>query len=324
MKPRIDKEVIKEVRPEEIPEIKRLALLLRTASQADIASVSVMGGGLTNRNFKVELTNGQKVAVRIAGEGTQDYMNRPAEKHNCGLMSSLGINAEVYFFDTRTGSQLSQFIEGDTLHSEDFRTKDEILEKAAAIMRKYHDSGFEFSDTFSPFKEIQRYNKILSDSNFTDRYDEGPDLAEHIIDVMEAYAENPPKLVPCHNDPLPENFMYDGERLYLIDWEYAGMNDRFFDLAALIDENELDDDAQRKFLKYYFGGDFTQEQEARVYVARFLVDAMWAIWSLVQINSGKDRAFYRAYGEKRIKECMVYVSNPNWSKYLEIVTNSKI
>lgn len=324
MKPRIDKEVIKEVRPEEIPEIKRLALLLRTASQEDIASVSVMGGGLTNRNFKVELTNGQKVAVRIAGQGTQEYLNRPAEKHNAGLMSSLGINAEVYFFDTRTGSQLSQFIDGQTLHQEDFRTNAEILAKSAAIMRKYHDSGFEFSDTFSPFKEIQRYNKILLDNNFTDRYPEGAELTEHVIDVMAAYAENPPKLVPCHNDPLPENFMYDGERLYLIDWEYAGMNDRFFDLGALIDENELDEAAQKKFLEHYFGGELTQEQEARVYVARFLVDAMWAIWSLVQINSGKDRDFYRAYGEKRVKDCVRSVNNPKWKEYLQIVSESKI
>ncbi|MDO4542886.1 MAG: choline/ethanolamine kinase family protein, partial [Bacillota bacterium] len=134
MKPRIDKEFINEICPEERPEIERLALLMCTASQEEIVSAEVMGGGLTNRNFKVELSNGTKVAVRIAGKGTQEYMNRPAEKHNATLMSSLGINAEIYYFDTRTGSQLSQFLEGRTLHPEDFRNDPEILKKTAAIM----------------------------------------------------------------------------------------------------------------------------------------------------------------------------------------------
>ena len=231
-------EVFKDLQPEELKEITRLAVLVRTASQEKIADAEVMGGGLTNRNFKVTLESGRKIAVRLAGKGTADYLNRPAEKRNATLMSSLGINAEIFYFDLKTGSQLSQFIEGDTMHPEDFQTNRTVLTKAADIMRKYHHSNLEFADVFSPIREIQNYGRILRDNHVKEVYPEIAELRDSLFDVMEAYAENPQKLVPCHNDPLSENFMYDGETLYLIDREYAGMNDPTFDMAAVINEND--------------------------------------------------------------------------------------
>ncbi len=311
--------VLKEVQADELPEIKRLALLMRTASQAEINEVDVMGGGLTNRNFKVTLSNGQKVAVRLAGKGTSEYMNRPAEKRNATLMASLGINAEIYFFDLKTGSQLSQFIEGDTMHPEDFQTNTKILKDAADIMRKYHQSGFDFADVFSPMREIQGYARILRDNNFDEVYEEMPEIRDRLLDVMEAYAENPQKLVPCHNDPLSENFMFDGEKLYLIDWEYAGMNDPTFDLAAIINENNLNEEAQTVFLEHYYGGSVSEEQQARVHISRLVADAMWCVWSLVQICNGKEHDFYWNYGKDRAEQCVKFIHHPQFDAYLSLI-----
>ena len=135
----IPEEIKTTFRPGEEKEIERLLLLLTTASQAEIEDFSIMGGGLTNRNYKVTLTNGKKIAMRIAGQGTDEYLNRSAEKRNASLVSGLGINAEIYFFDLKTGSQLSHFITGRTLTPEDFQNDREVLKKTAEIMKKYHN-----------------------------------------------------------------------------------------------------------------------------------------------------------------------------------------
>ena len=315
----IPEEIAKTVRPGEQKEIERLLLLLTTASQAEITDFSVMGGGLTNRNYKVTLSNGKMIAMRIAGQGTDEYLNRAAEKRNAALVSGLGINAEVYFFDLKTGSQLSHFINGRTLTPEDFQNDREVLKKTADIMRKYHTCGQEFADDFGPLREIRSYFKILRGSNFSEFYKELEVIKPRLLDVAEAYINCPQKRVPCHNDPLSANFMEEGDRLYLIDWEYAGMNDPTFDLAAIINENCLDDEAAEYFLECYYGGELTEEQRARVHISRFVADALWAVWSLVQINSGKDHDLYWEYGQDRVDWCMKFINHPKFEEYLKLI-----
>lgn len=315
----IPKSIAETFRPGEQAEVERLLCLLMTASQAEIADFSVMGGGLTNRNYKVTLTNGKKIAMRIAGQGTNEYLNRAAEKHNASIVSGLGINAEIYFFDLKTGSQLSHFIDGRTLEPGDFKTNREILKKAAELMRKYHCGNMEFADVFNPIRETQGYLKILRDSNFAEAYEEFPEIRKQMLSVMQAYVNCPQKRVPCHNDPLAANFMLEGERLYLIDWEYAGMNDPTFDLAAVINENELDEETAEFFLECYYGGSLTEEQRARVHISRFVADVLWCVWSLVQINSGKDHDLYWEYGKDRAQWCIKFIEHPHFEEYLRLI-----
>ncbi|MBQ1252615.1 MAG: phosphotransferase [Firmicutes bacterium] len=315
----IPEEIRTTFRPGEEKEIDRLLLLLTTASQAEIEDFSIMGGGLTNRNYKVTLTNGKKIAMRIAGQGTDEYLNRSAEKRNASLVSGLGINAEIYFFDLKTGSQLSHFITGRTLTPEDFQNDREILKKTAEIMNKYHNCGQSFADDFDPLRETRTYAKILRASNFTEFYEGYDIIKKRLLDVAEAYINCPQKKVPCHNDPLSANFMEEGDRLYLIDWEYAGMNDPTFDLAAIINENCLDDETAEYFLECYYGGELTEEQRARVHISRFVADALWACWSLVQINSGKDRDLYWDYGQDRVNWCMKFINHPKFDDYLKLI-----
>ncbi|MBR5329293.1 MAG: phosphotransferase [Firmicutes bacterium] len=315
----IPEEIAKTFRPGEQAEIERLLLLMTTASMAEVEDFSIMGGGLTNRNYKVTLTNGKKIAMRIAGQGTEEYLNRAAEKRNASLVSGLGINAEVFFFDLKTGSQLSHFIDGRTLTQDDFKNDREVLRKSAELMRRYHNSGQEFADDFGPLREIRTYFKILRGSNFNEYYKELDVIKARLLDVAEAYINCPQKRVPCHNDPLSANFMEEGDRLYLIDWEYAGMNDATFDLAAIINENELDDEAAEYFLECYYGGPLTEEQRARVHISRFVADALWCVWSLIQINSGKDHDLYWDYGQDRANWCIKFIEHPKFEEYLKLI-----
>lgn len=307
------------IQPREIPDFLRLVNLVKTATGQEIVNIEIMPGGLTNKNFKVVTGDDTSIAVRVAGPGTAKYINRPAEKHNASQMASLGIAPEIYYYDSKTGSQLVEFIDAATMHPEDFNTNPHVVTKAAEIMKKYHDSGMEFASTLNPISKIEEFIEILKAHSFDKRYDVWDRIADRIAKIEAAYKANPPKLVPCHNDTLAENFMYDGKVMRVIDWEYGGMNDPYFDMACVFVENPLKSEHEELFLKTYFGGELTEEQRARVLINKFLVNAHWSAWALVQIVNGKDHDFYWEYGRTRAVTCNENIDDPNFDRYIELI-----
>nr|UWI50791.1 phosphotransferase family protein [Clostridioides difficile] len=309
------------IQPYEIQDFLRLINLTKTAFSQELSKIEIMPGGLTNKNFKLEIEDGTQIAMRVAGVGTAGYINRPAEKHNASLMSCLGIAPEIYYYDPKTGSQLCEFIKSDTMHAEDFINNSDVVMKSAEIMRKYHDSGMEFKSVFNPIAKMKEYIQILKENGFDKRYD-GWDIITEKVDVIEvAYQNNPQKLVPCHNDTLAENFMYDGKVMRVIDWEYGGTNDRFYDMACVCVENPLPKDKEELYVRTYFGGEPTEEQRARLLTSKFLVNAHWSLWSLVQITYGKDHDFYWEYGRTRAADCIEFMKDENFEHYLDIIND---
>lgn len=278
-----------------------------TEQGARINRIEILPGGLTNSNYKVTI-NDVTYAVRLAGDGTMEYLNRPAEKHNAQVMSDLDINAAIIYYDATTGDQVCKYIDDSiTLHIKDF--KDEhYLRLAAGVFRKYHDCGKEFISEFNPLREIESYNTLLIEKNF-DFY-EGAELMRDKIEEIRALVEkHPPRLAPCHNDPLCENWLDDKKNFYLIDWEYGGMNDPLFDLGALAIEAELNDEQERFMLKEYHGGDLTDQQYGSLIINKFLCDALWSFWAVLQIAMGKSRDEYWPYGLNRFNRAYALIHN---------------
>jgi thiamine kinase-like enzyme len=307
------------IQPIEISDFLRLVNLAKTAFGEEIASIEIMPGGLTNKNFKVVTAGDTSIAVRVAGQGTAKYINRPGEKHNASLMASLGIAPEMYYYDSKTGSQLCEFIKSDTMHAEDFKTNPDVVVKAAAIMRKYHDSGMEFKGVCNPIEKIKEYVAILKENGFDKRYDNWDRILEKLAKIEAAYKTNPPKQVPCHNDTLSENFMYDGKVMRVIDWEYSGMGDRFYDMACVFVENPLQQEHEDIYLNTYFGAEPTEEERARVLINKFLVVSHWSTWSLVQIAYGKEHDFYFEYGRTRSVDADKFMNDENFDRYIELI-----
>lgn len=307
------------LQPYETADFLRLVNLAQTAFCEEIRNIELMPGGLTNKNFKIVTQNETAIAVRVAGPGTASYINRPAEKHNASLIASMGIAPEIYYYDPKTGSQLCEFIEADTMHAEDFNNNPDVVIKSAEVMRKYHDSGMEFKSTLDPIAKIKEYLEILKENGFDKRYEVWDRIADSLLKIEEAYGNNPPKLVPCHNDTLAENFMYDGKVMRVIDWEYSGMNDRFYDMSCIFVENELNQEHEELYLKTYFGAEPTEEERARVLINKFLVNAHWSTWSLVQIAYGKEHDFYWEYGRTRAVTCDEFMDDPNFDHFIELI-----
>jgi len=304
----------------DIPGFLSLSNMVMMATGKKVTRIDIMPGGLTNKNFRITLEDGTAIAMRVAGYGTASYIDRPGEKHNASLMASIGIAPEIFYYHTETGSQLCEYIDADTMHPEDFNNSEEVLTAAAAIMREYHDSGLQFQSAFNPIAKIMDYLEILKEHNFIEMYEGFEEAMGKLAKIQAAYKENPPKLVPSHNDTLAENFMYNGKVMRVIDWEYGGMNDEFYDVACVIVENELNTEKEHALVSAYVGGEPNEEQKARTLINKFLVNTHWSIWSLVQICYGKDYDFYWEYGLSRANYFNEYMADPNFDRYIELIS----
>jgi thiamine kinase-like enzyme len=146
-----------------------------------ISSIEILPGGLTNSNYKLTI-NGITYAVRLAGEGTMEYLNRPAEKHNAQLMADIGISAPIIYYDETSGNQVCKYIDySKTLHIPDFK-EDHYLSMAARVFRKYHDCNKEFISEFNPLLEIENYIQLLAEKNF--EFYEGAALMQEKIEEI--------------------------------------------------------------------------------------------------------------------------------------------
>lgn len=280
-----------------------------------ITEIIVLPGGLTNYNFKVT-ADGITYAVRVAGPGTHEYLDRPAEKHNAGLMSDLGVNAPIFYYDDYYGHQVCKYIDDSkTLHIPDFQENEEYLKKAAQVFRKYHTCGKNFTAEFNPLREMDAYIKFLQEKNF-EVYEGSDKMLEKVRAIKKAFIRHPQPLAPCHNDPLCENWLDDNKNFYLIDWEYGGMNQPMFDLGALAIEADLTPEQERFFLKEYFGEDITEKQYGLLVINRFLCDALWTYWAVLQIATGKSYDEYWPYGLNRFNRAMKLVENGSLDRAL--------
>ncbi|WP_227765584.1 choline kinase family protein [Zhaonella formicivorans] len=281
---------------------------------ARINRIEVLPGGLTNFNFKVTI-DGVTYALRIAGDGTMEYLDRPGEKHNAQIMSDLGINAPIIYYDETTGNQVCKYIDDSiTLHIPDMQ-QEKYLSKAAKVFKKYHDCGKQFKAHFDPLKEADVYRKLLIEKNF-DFYEGAEKMEEYLERIKKAYAKHPPKLAPCHNDPLCENWLDDNKNFYLIDWEYAGMNDPMFDLGALSLEASLTPEQERFLLTEYYGRDITEQEYGSLVINKFLCDALWSYWAVLQIATGKSREEYWPYGLNRFNRAYQLIHDGSLEKAL--------
>ena len=211
--------------------------LFRNVRQEDI-KLELLGGALTNVSYKVT-TGGAAYVLRLAGEGTSDYIDRAAEKHNAQVAAEAGVNAEVVYFDAREGTMVTRFVEGVCMNAGDGFCRDSGAPvRAARALKRVHSLGRLFRSRFDVFAAIDGYLDLLRGwrTPVPEDYYEVGRRARAVRLALEA---SPAALVPCHNDPWPGNLLDADGRIYLIDWEYSGMNDPLWDLADLSVEAEV-------------------------------------------------------------------------------------
>lgn len=275
-------------------------------------------GGLTNLVHLVE-TAGRQVIVRIPGEGTEEYIDRAVEINNAHAAYRAGVSAKVLWADAATGVMISEAIQNiETMTPDLFASRSGSPARAGAALAKLHGSGESFEFRFELFAMIDDYLKILStkDVNLPDGYHEIVKAAEPVKDAL---AANPAPLAPCHCDPLCENFLDDGDKMWIVDWEYSGMNDPLWDVGDLSVEAGMNTGQEMALMKAYFGGRPTAAQHGRVLIYKAMCDLLWTLWGLIQHADDNPAEDFWAYATGRFDRCKTLMNDPNFAGHVAAV-----
>lgn len=268
-----------------------------TETKTDI-QIAKLSGGVTNTNYVMQI-NGKKYVLRVAGKGTDTLIDRKNESLNLSQMSRLGIAPHIWFSDPDNGFQIQEFIDKDSLTAEKIRKSSELFRSCILLMRKYHTSGAVFFNRFDPVEKIQQELKVLEAAGYCHFYPNWEENNLFCQKIIQNYRLLNPPLCPCHNDTLAGNFMGDEDSLMLIDWEYSGTNDPYYDLACFSMENGLSEQEDLRMLNIYENTFLSPESVERFLYMKIITAFYWTIWSFLQIVNGKDADFYYPYGEKR-------------------------
>lgn len=274
-------------------EIEKIIIENLKIKKENIENIEALGG-MTNRNYLIEI-NGQKYVLRKPGEGTEKIINRKNEKFNASSISKLKLDSKLIFFDDTSGIKISEYIvNAQTLNP--IIAKDN-LKDIAYILKKLHTSDLKFNNKFDVFREIENYEKLSIESNgvFYKNYKE---VKKEVMKLKSKLEELNIELKPCHNDTVPENFIKSKRNIYLIDWEYSGMNDPLWDLAAHIIECEFEGEEEERFLNYYFESKIDREILLRIEIHKICQDFLWSIWTILKETKGVS---FGEYGIKRFK-----------------------
>lgn len=270
----------KEIVEKDLPLIGEL---LRKVLDVEVYRKIVRMGGLTNHTYHVWLDDGKEYVVRIPGEGTEELIVRKDEKVSTELACGLGIDAQCLYFGM-DGSKVMEYIPNAVTMTSETMNDFGYIKEAVAIFKKLHSCGVDTGVLFEVFDMAVGYEKIISDYSVS-MYADYQSVKKQVMDIKkEIDATCDTTRVPCHNDSLCENWVYGNSRMYLIDWEYAGMNDRMWDLADVSIEAVFDREHDRFLLVEYFGEEPSEKVWKHFYANKIYVDYLWTLWAKTRVS----------------------------------------
>jgi thiamine kinase-like enzyme len=273
--------------------------------------VEPLAGGITNLNYRVSVGT-EAFVVRIPGRDSETLGIDRRREHACSALAHrAGVGPEVVAFLEPEAVLVTRFVPGRPLGVDDMRHPT-MLDRVAAVLRRYHD-GAAFPGVFSPFQTVREYLAVATTRGAA--LPAGFDRLLAQADRLEA-ALGAPVLRSCHNDLLLANFLDDGERLWIIDWEYAAMGDVFFDLGNFAVHHQLGDEDERRLLERYCG-EATAGAVARLKLMRIISDLREAMWAVVQTTISTLEYDFAAYGGKHFTRYAGQLRDPRLPRWLE-------
>lgn len=248
-------------------------------------------GGLSNKNFKVTI-HGREYVLRVPGIGSDGMVIRSFEEQNSLQGCRMGISPNIPYFDDETGIKLTDYIHNaETLNPATIQRKENLIQ-VASIYRTLHHSSVRFNNDFNIFHEIRKYESLMEKSKGA-MYKGYGSIRPEIFSMESRLNDLGVYLAPCHNDAVPENFIKSGDgKVYIIDWEYSGMNDPMWEFAALFLESDFSEDSREFFLDCYYQGSVPPEAKEKILIYEFLMDMLWSIWTVIKESQGDDLGTY--------------------------------
>lgn len=293
---------------------------------AQDVSVSFLAGGITNRNYRIDV-NGEAYVLRVGGANTKLLgINRRHEYEAHQAAAGLGIAPEIIHFLEPEGYLVTRFIDGRPI-SPAKMGQPENIERVATALRRIHSLP-PIAAVFSPFRTVEDYTQTARRYGVTFPADFAWYL-DCLKEVEQAFLLDPftPRL--CHNDLLNENFLDDG-RLRILDWEYAGMGDPIFDLANFAAHHHLSDDQEHHLLACYFTPPNSKPSTvnlqpstfARLKLMKIMSNFREAIWGLVQCGISDLDFNFRGYAGRYFARMATSLSDPHYTQWLRVIRSS--
>jgi thiamine kinase-like enzyme len=274
--------------------------------------------GRTNRNFRMT-ADGEPFFLRLAGKDTELLgIDRTAEQDSARAAAEAGVGPEVFVYLPDLGCLVTRWIDADPLSEGDLE-RDEVLHPVVEAIKAIH-AGPGLRWFFNPFRIVEDYRRISEerDVEVPAAYDDAHVQASRI---EAAFASDPMPLRPCHNDLLEANFLLREGHVWVVDHEYAGMGDPFFDLGNLSINNALSDDAQERLLVLYFG-EPTDAHRARLKLMRVMSDFREAMWGVVQQGLSTLDIDYVEYARKHFDRLSTTMADDRFGDWLETARGS--
>lgn len=302
------KEDFKRLKNEIFPKLRRKEdpfdhdnLLMHLATifpDKDVAKAEIIKiGGMSNKNFRINL-DGNSYVLRVPGNGSEGMVERANEELNAMEGCKMGINPDIRYFNAEKGIKLADFIENaETLNAATIQRHDN-MKKIAVIYQKLHGSHIRLRNEFNLFKEIEKYD-ILMEKAGAVMYEGWEEVRPQVMKLESHLNEIGVDLKPCHNDALYENFIKASDgTIYLIDWEYSGMNDPMADFAALFIEADFTKENEDYILGKYFNGEIPENTFEKILCYEILWDYLWSQWTVIKESKGDD---FGTYGQDRFE-----------------------
>ncbi len=276
--------------------------------------LAALRGGITNRNFLVTIPGeDDRYVIRLAGDDTHLLgISREVEHAATVAAAGVGVGPEVTAFIRPERYLVTRFIDGSPVTDAAVHQK-ETLVRVAESLRRIHE-GPPIPGLFVPLRIVEAYRALAAARGV--RIPSDYDIASRIGRRIEvACLANPVELRPCHNDLLNANFIDDGERIRIVDWEYAGMGDPFFDLGNFSINHDLTPDEDAYLLASYGDADRI-DHLARLTLMRVVSDFREAMWGVLQQGISTLDVDFVAYAGEHFDRMRSNASTPMFERAL--------
>lgn len=274
-------------------------------------------GGLTNTNYRV-VVDGTPMFVRIPGAGTDLLaVDRGNELHNTRAAAAAGVSPRVLHTLPEWDVFVLEWLEARTMSNAAFAAPGMPARIAEALHRLH--AGPRFRDEFDMFRLSERYLALVDEQAIAIPAGYREHL-DRIPRIEAALAVHPPATVPCHNDLLAENYLDDGERLWIVDFEYSGNDDPAFELGNTAQELGFDEAQVLELCAAYFG-QATEALLARMRLQMIMSDVGWTLWAAIQARISSIDYDFTGWAEERWGRAQAMLDGPAFEGWLVAVVD---
>lgn len=272
-------------------------------NKKDIHNIHTLKKGMTNRSF-IFTVNNKRYIMRIPGEGTDKLIDRKEEYDVYQRVKKEPYTEKILYLNPDSGYKISEFLE-DTRNSDANNIQD--VKKSMSVLRKFHNQNYQVDHTFDLWKQIDFYESLRKTASAYRDYEE---IKDWVLKLKPFIEDNVTKWSLCHIDANYDNFLIDqNNNVFLIDWEYAGMQDPDLDIAMYAIYAGYTKEKIDQLINIYYENKVSNNLRYKIYAYVAVGGLLWSNWCEYKQSLGLDFGEYSLAQYRYAKEYSKLVLN---------------